>query len=772
LAVQRARQGDYHSAIATLERLSADEPSNVGAFHDLVIILGWAERDQEILSLADRIDTEKAPVEVLETVAKASRNLREFERSVRWYEHAISNSPARLDSHIGLAMVYADLGQPKQGLQTLLSVPSDTQHLPRVLMAKAYIHRSNEDFAPAIGAYDEILAVAPDHRDALRGKIHSLQRLLLPQQALDLVAMHPGILNEDELARLHTDWAAVQIRWANQATATHTETRHSLEQALDEIERTVSQFGDNESAKQRSRFDRIVALSSASRMIEAVAEFETLDARTTDIPVYVLSSAAGAYMHLKQPDKAQQLLLQAMQREPHSFALNRDMFYVYVDMERHSQAMRLAETMRQSQPAWHATPGSAVATINSRRLQAEIMAGLSLAFADQLPQAQAHFEGLLSQAPHNTDLRLELASVYSQRGWTDRAQFEYRQILAVEPDMSAASVGRAHALLDQRQFKLADDAIRQLVDDVPDRPDVMRLGQRWQQHSKNRFQIESGFGNSSGVQFGSEQYRIDASFFFKPIAYRWRPFVRTADSFAEFPEGDATRRRVAAGVEYRGVNWLGNFEVNADREGNNDSGVSAGVVWLPSDYWSLGASWETESDSVPLRGYRVGVNGKRVGVSVAYRSSESREISVSAGRLQLSDGNTRRSWLVLARQRVFTRSRYKLDLEAELFASNGSEQNVAYFSPRSDSSALITVVNQWRTYRRYGFVFAQQLNFGYGYYRQDSFGSSPIHSLNYIADLDINESLSFRLGLRRSRNVYDGSAESATFYSFDMRGAF
>ena len=461
-----------------------------------------------------------------------------------------------------------------------------------------------------------------------------------------------------------------------------------------------------------------------------------------------------------------------MQREPHSFALNRDMFYVYVDMERHAQAMRLAETMRQSQPAWHEIPGSAVATINSRRLQAEIMTGLSLAFADQLPQAQAHFEGLLSKAPHNTDLRLELASVYSQRGWTDRAQFEYRQILAVEPNMSAASVGRAHALLEQRQFKLADDAIRQLVDDVPDRQDVARLGQRWRQHNKNRFHIASGFGDSTGVQFGSEQYRIDASFYFKPLAYRWRPFIRTADSFAEFPEGDGTRRRVGAGIEYRSKKWLGELEVDGDRDGNNDFGVSASVEWLPTDNWSLAASLETESDSVPLRGYRVGVTGDSAGLSVGHRVSESSEISVSGGRLDLNDGNTRRSWLVLARQRLFTRSRYKLDLEAELFASKGSEQNVTYFSPRSDSSALITVVNQWRTYRRYGFVFAQQLNFGYGYYRQDSFGSSPIHTLNYIADLDINESLGFRLGLRRSRNVYDGSAEDATFYTFDMTGAF
>ena len=771
-AVQSGRAGDYQAAIDGLELLLEIDPDNAGALHDLVIILGWAERDEDVLALAERLHPDATPVYALEILAKAARNSGDFEQSARWYERAISQSPARLESHLGLAMVYADMGRQEQALRTLRAVALDMQKRPRVLLARAYIHRSSGDFAPAIGVYDQILLHDPDHRGALRGRIQAMQQLLLPKQALDIAAAHPGVLNEAELGRLYTDWAAVQIRWANQTTTSQSATDNALSAALREIERTRRQFGDNDAVQMRSRFDRIVALSSGRRMTAAVSEFNKLDGGTDSLPAYVLSAAAGAYSYLEQAEKALPLLQEGLRQEPDNFNLQHALFYVYVDLEQHHLAMQLAEDMRQSQPVWTETAGAGVAKNNPLRLQAEITAGLSLAFADQLPQSQARFADLLSQAPHNTDLRHELATVFSRRGWTDRALFEYQQILAVEPEMIGARIGYAHALLDRRQYELADSTISKLMTAAPLRQGVMRLARRWQQHNKVQYRIESGIGDSSGVQFGSRQYRIDTSVFFKPLAYRWRPFVRTADAFAEFPGGGVTRRRIGAGIEYRGVDWLGSLEVNSSRSGGGESGVSGSVEWLPDDYWSLGASWETESESVPLRGYRVGVDGIRAGISIGYRANESRRLSVSGGRLRLSDGNTRYSGLLQGRQRLLTRPAYKLDLEVEVYASRGSVQNVAYFNPLQDASALITVVNQWRAYRRYDFAFTQQLNLTYGYYQQHSFGANPIYALNYIANLDLNAGLSLRFGLRRSRNVYDGDAEDATSYTLDLAGSF
>ena len=98
-AVQSGRAGDYQAAIDSLELLLEIDPDNAGALHDLVIILGWTERDAGVLALAERLHPDNTPVYVLETLAKAARNNGDFEQSARWYERALSHSPARLESH-------------------------------------------------------------------------------------------------------------------------------------------------------------------------------------------------------------------------------------------------------------------------------------------------------------------------------------------------------------------------------------------------------------------------------------------------------------------------------------------------------------------------------------------------------------------------------------------------------------------------------------------------------------------------------------------------
>jgi biofilm PGA synthesis protein PgaA len=770
-AVERARSGDYSTAINILDGLFAAQPDNVGILHDLVIIQGWAEQDGAVLALADKVDPAGAPASVLETIAKAARNSRKFELSVHWYQLAISNYPERLESRIGLALAYADWGRPDTALQVLGDIPIDDNNRTRIVMTRAYVYRADGEYIKELATYDEILSAAPEQRDALRGKAQAMQRLLMPQQALELASRHPDAFSEEEIGQLRTDWAAVQIRWANQVAVPETQTDHPLDKALEEISENSSQFADSEVVRMRTQFDRVAALRSRRRMAEAVYEFEQIDLPLRDIPAYVLDAAAGAYLYLRQPERAYELLQVALQQEPNSFRLNHDMFYVHIDLEQYRQALDLAEKLRVSEPVWKQVPGSKVVKSNALRMRAEITAGLSLAFADQLPESQARFEDLLARAPHNTDVRMELAGVFRQRGWTDRALHEYQQILAVEPDLVGAGVGHAHALLDQRQYEFAYRRISTLVSTKPTREDVMRLQKRWERHNRHYYSVNTSFGESTGSQFGNKQYQLDGYFRTKPIAYRLRPFAHLHQAFAEFPEGDSTRRRFGAGLEYRSSDWIGSMELTGGR-GDQEIGASGQVEWFASDAFSLAALLETQSNTVPLRGHRVGVDVNRAGLRAAYRANESRRVSLSGDLMQFSDGNTRNSWLLSGSQRVVTRATYKLNLDGEVFASNSSKQDVAYFNPSQDASVMLTANNIWRTYRRYDFVFTQQFNAGYGLYQQESYGTNPVGFLQYLASVDINDGLDFRAGIRRARNVYDGAVEYGTFFTLGIGGSF
>lgn len=771
-AVIYARAGDYPLAIKLLERLLALDVGNTDAYHDLIIVLGWAEQDQQALQLARDLDPGKVPVDVLESLAKSARNVADFAQSTRWYKRALTQSPARLESHLGLALALADAGQPDEALRSLQAIGQSEQNGLRVLMTKAYIHHSGADYASAIAVYDSILVKNNNHRDALRGKIFSMQRLFLPAQAIALAGAHPGTLTEYELAQLNADWAAVQIRWANQGASNPAQATDELDAALQTISETQQRSSPEVAVQRRAAFDRVVALRSQLRMAESVAEYEQLAAATEQIPAYVLGAAAGAYLHLRQPAEAQELLLRALQLDPDSFSLQQDQVYLYVDLEQHDAAMALAESLRQDEPVWLQVPGSRIIKSNPRRLQAEITAGLSLSFADQLVLAQIRFEELLERAPHNTSLRHELATVYRRRGWPDRALFEYDQVVSIEPGLTAAAVGHAHTLLDQRQYKMAEQDIGSLVAVAGHRQDVTQLGQRWGLINKHEYRIDTRVGKSSGDQFGSQQYNIDAHFYLKPLAYRWRAFVRSADAFAEFPDGDVSRRRLGTGIEYRGADWVSSVELNGDRKGGGDLGVHTRVQWFASDTWSLGALWETQSDAVPLRGYRLGLDADRIGLSLDYRASELRQLSLSSTETNISDGNTRHSWSLRARQRLVTRPAYKFDLAAEVVTSRANAQDVVYFNPRRDTLLRLTASNDWRTYRRYDYAFTQQVNVGYGHYWQDAHGSSPVGSLEYLVNIDFDASLRLNFGLRFARDVFDGDAENATFFTAGIAGVF
>lgn len=771
-AVTLARGGEYIVAINLLEQLLRENPGSKGVYHDLLVILGWAEQDQKALLLAGDLDSAIAPVEVLESLGKSSRNIGDFAQSLRWYKQAIARSPDRLEGHLGQALALADSGQQTKALAALHAVNESGRASTKVLLARAYIHQSNANSVAAIASYDLVLATQPEHREALRGKILALQQLRLPAQALVVANTYPQVLSGQELVQLKADWVAVQIRWANQTASDKLQTDAALDRALHTSVPISKQAAGEAIMQRRADFDYIVALQLQQRMTEAVFEFEQLAVTSEQIPAYVLAAAAAAYLHLRLPENAQELVLLALQQEPDNFALQRLQFYVYVDLEQHQAAMKLAETLRQSEAVWLQVPGSRIVKSNPRRMQAEIIAGLSLSFADQLPRAQRRFENLLTQAPHNTDLRHELATVYRRRAWLERAQFEYQQVMSIEPNLTAAAVGHAHTLLDRRDYALADRSIKSLLEAKGYRQDVVLLHQRWRQIQQHEYRIDSSAGKSSGSQFGSEQYTIDGIFFVRPLAYRWRPFVHSTDAFAEFPEGDTARRRLGAGIEYRSVKWIGSLEIDNDRNGGGELGVQGQAKWIASDAWSVAAIWETQSDAIPLRGHRIGLDADRIGLTVTYRTNELQQISMSGEQTGISDGNTRYGWSLRGRQRIVTRPAYKFDLGAELFTSRASAQDVVYFNPRHATSLRLNAINEWRTYRRYDFAFTQQLNFGFGYFWQDSHGSSPVASLEYLANIDVSAGLRLHFGIRYARDVYDGNTESATFMMAGIAGTF
>ena len=770
-AIAMAREGELDASLELIEALRAEDPENLQLIYDEIVVLQWADRDDSAVALAAEIDSEIAPDYVLRAVAKSWRNLGELETSANWYQLALTQSESDVDARIGLANVYADAGRFFDARQVLRDHPDPENHVVRLNLAEAYVLERQGRVTEALGRYQRVLEHEPENPLALRATFLLLRSLLLPREALALARQHPGTARDDEIVQLEADVAALRIRFGAQSSYPAPQRFAGTDRALSDIDALLARNDLDPAVRQRLGYDRIVALTDRLLSAEAIEEFEAAQAPIDETPVYVLSAIGRSYSNERQPELARYYLETALDRDPGNLEIQFRLFYVYADLQEHELALNLAQRLLESLPPVRQVPGSTVVQGSEEYLRAAIMVGLARAYADQLAESQQHFEKILAALPHNTDIRQELANVYRWRGWIDRSLSEYAQVLAVEPGLVSARLGNAHTQLDNRDYVSVEQELEYLEENYPLEPAIAGLEKRWNDHNRYELFIDSSVGRSSGSTFGEDQYRIDATWYTKPIAYNYRAFVSTHDAYAEFPEGEGRRERIGAGVEYRQKRWLATAELAGDRSGGG-VGLRGSLDYRLSDFFKVGGKLETHSDSMPLRGERAGISSDLLGLNAAYTPNESTAIEAGLTFQDFSDGNASRSLYVSGRQRVVNRPEYKLELLGDIYTGSSDNDSVPYFSPLKSSSWSVGASNNWLMYRRYDFGLSHNLTGRIGQVDQSGFAADSTWSLEYRFYADFNSRWQTYLGVSRNSNVYDGGREYATYVSAGLRGLF
>ncbi len=770
-AVDLARDGDHDQALDILAELREQDPANRALLYDETVILAWAGDADRTLDNARHIDVTIAPDYVLRTVAATAREAGEYATAIAWYSAMLDRDADDVDARAGLAMSHADAENFFEARETIAAANEQQHGSLDLVLASAYVNERQGRLMRALADYQAALQIAPGNRVALRGKSLVLRAILLPKQALAVATEHPGILSGEEIVQLEADVVALRIRHGAQSAYPDERRHEGTDRALSEIEVLLARPDLEANMRKRLRYDRIVSLADRLRMGEAIADFEALAEDVHDTPAYVLEAAGRAYLYERKPERAREVLEIAGAREPNNLAVQFPLFFVYADLADHRRALALAESLLDRIPPVNQVKGSPIVKPSRDYLRAAIMAGLARAYADQLADSQEYFETLLAEAPHNTDLRQELANVYRWRGWLNRSLSEYAQVLAVEPDLMSARVGRAHARLDSRDYVVVEHEVETLREHHSDLSAVKNLDARWRVHQKSELDLSGEVGESSGPTFGEDQYRVDARWRSRPIAHRYRILLGTHDAFAEFPEGDARRRRLGAGLEYRYQRWLASATLSGDRSGGR-TGFRGSVDYRLNDFWSLGGSVDTNSDETPLRGARVGISSDMLAFRVEYARHESTGIAANFRLQDFSDGNAARSLYVAARHRLLTVPRYKLTLLGELFAEERDRDDVPYFSPLESIGWAAGLRNDWTMLKRYDFALVHRLTGMAGRYDQSGFAAGDTWSLDYELVADLSRRWSTRIGVRRRGNVYDGQKESSTFYLFGFRGRF
>jgi biofilm PGA synthesis protein PgaA len=637
-----------------------------------------------------------------------------------------------------------------------------------VLLAGAYLDERSGDLIGALAGYESVLELDPTHRGALRGKALVLRSLLLPSQALELAAAHPGILTEAEVARLRVDEIAVELRLAAKTPyppAMRGEHSAQTVTALDEYLADAQDPG----ARDALGLDRVVALADANRYAEAVNAFEALPANESALPPFVALAVGEAYRGVERPGDALRILEPVAQTNPRDVELVFALIHTYLDLEEYAAAYALTERLTSEAPLLNTEQGSTVVKGNPQRLRAELVAGVADAYGDQLVAAQTRFEDLLTDAPNNLDLRHELANVYRWRQWLDRSLFEYRQVLTVNADLLSARIGYGYAQIDAHQFPEVETTVAELTADYGDEPAVQRLAEEWNLHNRSELTVVANSGESSGSTFGTDYYRVDTYWYTRPYAYRWRGLVHVHDAYAEFPEGESERQRIGVGTEYRAERWTATGEISGARGDSSDLGVRGAVDWRLSDAWTLAGLLDLNSNDVPLRGSRVGVETDAAGITALYTRHESLAGAIGTRFHDLNDGNAARYLFANGRQRIVNRPRWKVDVTGEVAASRAQRNDVVYFSPTRDTTVWAGLSHEGRLFRRYDRSLVQTASVAVGRYDQSGYSAGEVWRAEYGLTWQPGKRLAFGAGIERARMRYDGVPEYSTDFFATVR---
>lgn len=752
-ALQLARDGRHEAALPILKQLTEQFPETRHYLYDYITVLGWAERDTEVLSFQPRIDFERAPVYLIETFGRSARNRQDYPLAIQFYMMASHREPDRLESALGLALSRAENGEIEKAIKLIQSLDEKYPKRIDILDSLAYVYELEDKPIEALAVYQRMLEIDPDHRESLRKQILIATRLGAPHLAASMAQKAPGLLTTEELEGITGDQAAQSIGWGNLYNPSPQDRFQDTDAAIrllqDQLQHLDGRGEAASPAYRRARFDLIAALRDRRRFEEVIAIYKELKDESAEIPDYVMPAVADAYMHKRKPEVAREIYLNLLEQNPDDYDTKIALFYALFESGAYKAALQLIDTLAAEQED------------PQRKLQAESTAIMGYAWSGQLEEALDRLEPLVERAPHNPSLQSKLGYLQLWRGWPRGAKETFLLSKTIEPEVLDAQLGEIGAARDLNEFHDADAKITRLTQDLPDYSQVQRLHRDWEIHNMRELLIEFSHGKSSGVQEGSKDITYDVRFYSSPFKYHTRFFGHGHYSLSEFPEGTGIYRRYGAGLEYlaRDVVFVGELSTGYKRDAG--LGIKLRGNWMPNDFWVFGAQLDTYSNDIPLRGrLNEDVDGWSIGLNSDYRFHESRAIGVGLQWLEFSDTNRRFVYFGSITQRFITLPSYKLDGRLGLYGSSNTLDNASYYNPGRDLSIEAGLTNEWLVFRYHSRSFIHRIGLSLGNYHQSGFASNGFWGIDYEHEWGINERLFLFYGIGRSRPVYDGVSET------------
>jgi biofilm PGA synthesis protein PgaA len=768
-AVEEARRGDFVQALATLERLEAENPGDESIRPDRIAVLAWAGRDREALDLASRTDLSRGPAWLLEILGRCARNERELPRAEAYYRRALELAPDRFESRKGLAFALATQGRGAEARATLGAAPAGgVPHRADLEEALGQLAEIEGNFTSALSHYQDALDADPRRREARRGMARALWRLggWGPLQAM--LREDPTLLDPAESAQVRADFTAQLIRWGriDERLEIGPSRFARLDEAIAASQPAAEKLaadpaGPISGADWTLLCDRVIALQERRRFADATALHDLLASvpgRT--VPAYATAAAGTSWLERRDPARAVPLLEQAL---PAMTAGSEDweqtaitLYYALDDGGRPEEAAARLDGWIAATPR-RLSDGRA----NPVWLELRLLHVNSLVRANQPALAQSEAEALRQAAPFQSGVREAQSSVSRARDWPRRSLEELRLLVAVDPADLADRGREVDVLLELHRYEEALDALERSRARAADSSSVKRAWRTWETFQRPELAFDARYQASSDANpLGSQEWIANAWGFTPPLALHWRLFAHALTTGATFPGAVTTWQRGAAGVEWTPPDWRLRLDLS---EGSSARlGAKLSGSWSVDDHWSADAHVGTVTNAVPMQAWRAGVLiDLDTALAASHAWNESTRAAMSLAWLGFSDGNQRVSISGSATQRLHGSARFLVAGTLGLWGGLNSLANAPYFNPASAWSSTVELTADWFTWQRYEHRFDQRLTLAAGASWQVNYGALPLWSARYEHTWQFGRNLYLKYGILASQIPYDGAATLA-----------
>lgn len=777
----QARKGDRQPLLTYLNAREQNAPLTPEQVADWLQVSAWADNDVQTQEVWRRYQDKMAiPVRGQIAAARALRNLKKWDESLNVWERVLREDPDNTDARTGWIMTLADARRNEEALTAAQQWAALAPGPERDALL-AYVYKAQEKNWDALLAATRVDTASPVRKNVVPTLLSAMSANRISGPALTLSERNP---QSDAIARqLELDAAAQTVRAAFTPARNEEERYLVADKALARYDAFIAAWKDNPGAQKdvrRARIDRLGALVIRKRSAEVIAEYNALEADGQHVPNYARRWVASAWLAERQPDKAEAMLEEVFFPHgpvavmPLSMDDQQDLFYARLDNNHFDEAKQQLNTYISKSPYMIYFEGSSTPQPNDNWLLGQSLLIDYFLATNDLNAAQQQAQTLVSKAAGNQDLRIALASVLLARGLPHAAERELKLAEVIEPTNLTLERQQASTALELQEWRQASELTSDVVARSPDDFATRQLERLLAVHNKAELRVSGTQGISSDNPIsGKHDFTLNTTLYSPPINDNWRLFAGFNYASGEFEEGKGINRDIGAGAEWTSRDNWAELEVSGRNYGDGQKIGGRLSAWHDfNDNWRVGGSAERLSRNTPLRALRNGVNANGGDLWLRWYHNERREYHFSLAGAHFTDGNDRLEYGISGKERLWTQPRFTLDFIPAINASHNSKDNVPYYNPRRDVSAVAGLRAEHVLYRHYDTVWKQQFIAGAGGYWQKGHNSGAITQLGYGQRIQWNNVVDAGVTLSWDKRPYDGKRERNIALAFDLNVRF